>query len=116
MAVIRIDDIPLEVRLGALPEEHVSPQSVRLDLEIETDIGAAVASDRLDDAVNYIDVVEVARGVAASRTYHLVETLTRHIRDAVGELSGVEAVTACVRKVHLPGMGDVGHVEVEDRS
>ena len=97
MAVIRIQDIPLEVRLGALPEEHVSPQSVRLDLEIETDIAAAVRSDKLDDTVNYIEIVEVARQVAGSRTYHLVETLTRNVRDAVDALDGVIAVSARVR-------------------
>jgi dihydroneopterin aldolase len=115
VAVIRIHDIPLEVLLGALPEERVSPQSVRLDLEIETNIAPAVESDRLDDAVNYIDVVEAVRLVAEERTYHLVETLARRVRDVVGDFAGVQSVTARVRKEHLPGMGDVGYVEVEDR-
>ena len=61
MGIIRIQDLPVEVRIGALPEERVSTQTVRVDIEIRAEMQGAVATDSLDATVNYIDVVNAAR-------------------------------------------------------
>ncbi len=111
MGQIRIADLSVEVRLGALPEEQISPQTVQLDLNITTDVRASAGGDRLEDAVNYIEVAEVARR-EASRDCHLLETLVARVCDAVKVLPGVDAVEVRARKRYLPRMGPVGHVEV----
>ena len=114
MGIIRIQDLPVEVRIGALPEERVSTQTVRVDIEMRADMQGAIATDRLDDTVNYIDVVNAAREAIEGTTCYLVETVAGRVLAAVLGIAGVTWARVKVRKLHLPGMGEVGFVEVEE--
>lgn len=114
MGLIRVRDLPVEVRIGTLPEEHISPQTVRLDLEVRTDMSLAAAGDHLDETVNYIDLVTATRAALRSGPAHLVETLVSRALDALMAVPGVTWARVRVRKYHLPGMGEVGHVEIEE--
>lgn len=113
MGIIRIGDLPVEVRIGALPEERVSSQTVHLDLEMRTDMSAAASSDRLDDALNYLDVVNAVERAASGQSCHLVETLAHHVLDALVAFPSVTWARVRVRKFHLPGMSQVKFVEIE---
>jgi len=114
LGIIRIQDLPVEVRIGALPEERVSTQTVRVDIEIRAEMQGAVATDSLDATVNYIDVVNAARLAIEGTTCYLVETVAGRVLEAVSSFPGVQWARVRVRKVHLPGMGEVGFVEVEE--
>jgi dihydroneopterin aldolase len=113
VGIVRIGDLPVEVRIGALPEERVSPQTVHVDLEIRTDMDAASSSDRLADAVNYIEVADLVRSVARGSSCYLIETLAHRMLTALSGLRGVEGVRVRVRKHQLPGMAGARFVEVE---
>jgi dihydroneopterin aldolase len=114
MGLIRVRDLPVEVRIGTLPEEHISPQTVRLDLEVRTDMSRAAAGDHLDETVNYIDLVAATRDALTASSAYLVETLVARALDALIGVPGVTWARVRVRKYHLPGMGEVGHVEIEE--
>jgi len=114
VGLIRVRDLPIEVTIGVLPEERVSSQTVRLDLEVRTDTSRAARGDHLDEAVNYIDLVTSVRAALADARAHLVETLVDRALSALIALPGVSWARVRVRKYHLPGMGEVGHVEIEE--
>ena len=114
MGLIRVLDLPLEVQIGALPEEQVSSQTVRVDIEVRTEASGAAAGDHLDRTVNYIELVTTVRDALAGATVHLVETLVSRGLDALIAIPGVTWAKLRVRKYHLPGMGEVGHVEIEE--
>lgn len=114
MGFVRVLDLPVEVRIGTLPEERVSPQTVRLDIEVRTDISNAAAGDQLDETVDYIELVTALRAALSGVSVHLVETLVARGLDALVAMPGVTWARVRVRKYHLPGMGEVGHVEIEE--
>jgi dihydroneopterin aldolase len=103
----------MDVRIGVLPEEQVSPQTVHLDVELHTDMSRAARSDHLDDALDYLTVVRTIRSAAEGQVFHLVERLCESVLDHVLAIPGVTGARVAARKFHLPGMGAVGHVEIE---
>ncbi len=113
MAVIRIRDLPLEVRIGALPEERVSPQTVRADIEVRIDDTECDERDSLDATLDYTLLAAAVRDVSAPPC-HLVETMARRIHKRVVSLDRVRWARVRVRKFNPPGMGDVAYVEVEE--
>jgi len=113
VGILRIRDLTVEVRIGVLPEEQVSPQTVHLDLELDLDMAAAAATDQLEHAVDYLTVARSVRSAVEGGVFHLVERLTVTVLERVLTLPGVTRARVAARKFHLPGMGAVGHVEVE---
>ncbi len=115
MAVIRIRDLPLEVRIGTLPEERVSPQTVRADIEVRIDSSRCVERDALDATLDYTQLAARAREATATPC-HLMETLTRRILERIMSLETVGWARVRLRKFNPPGMGEVAFVEVEEES
>jgi dihydroneopterin aldolase len=58
---------------GLNPEERAEGQRFLFDVFVEVDDEAA--SDRLEDTVDYREVLEVVRGVSDSRRFNLLEAL-----------------------------------------
>lgn len=113
MGTLRIRDLAVEVRIGVLPEEQVSPQTVHLDLELDLDMAAAASTDHLEHALDYLTVARAVRASVEGRVFHLVERLAGTVLEQALSLPGVSRARVAARKFHLPGMGSVGHVEIE---
>ena len=75
MDIVFIDGLRVEAVIGVHEWEQRITQPLRFDLELETDIRSAAASDALHDAIDYSAVcVRLAAFVRESRC-ELVETL-----------------------------------------
>jgi dihydroneopterin aldolase len=87
---------------GANEDERREGQRFLYDLELE--VGEAGASDRIEDAVDYREVVGCVREVSESRAFHLLEALAAAVADALLERFPVVWVRVRVRKpdVRLP--------------
>ena len=86
---------------GVLETERKQGQRFLVDLELtlaDETAGVAAASDRIEDAVDYRDVVALVRTVSDARAYHLLEAFSAAV--AEGLLAGfpVAAVRVRVRK------------------
>lgn len=81
---------------GALAWEREHGQRFLVDVEL--DVGDRGASDRLEDAVDYRDVVACVREVSDARAYTLLEGLATALADALVERFGATAVRVRVRK------------------
>lgn len=87
---------------GALPEEQARAQPLEVDLDIHADLGAAGASDDLDDTVDYGAVCELVERVVTTERFVLLERLAARIAEVVLSDDRVQGVTVGVRKLRPP--------------
>jgi 7,8-dihydroneopterin aldolase/epimerase/oxygenase len=101
-------------RHGVLDEERRDGQPFVFDLWLDVP-EAAARSDRLEDAVDYRDVVAVVREISDGRAFHLLEALAGAVADAILGRFPVERVRVRVRKpdVNLAARVDYAAVSVE---
>jgi dihydroneopterin aldolase len=81
---------------GVLEHERAEGQRFLFDLELE--VGDAGLSDRIEDAVDYREVVACVREVSDRRAYRLLEALATALADALLERFALERVEVRVRK------------------
>jgi len=86
-----------------------------VDAELELDLEAAAASDRVKDTVDYREVNDLVVQIGRKDSYHLIETLAARIADALIARTKAHAVLVRVRKETPILDGIVDWVSVELR-
>lgn len=97
-------------RHGVTELERASPQEIEIDVELIVDCARAAQSDRLTDAVDYIDAYRTCERIATERSFALLEALGDACLRELLRDSRVERATVRVRK---PGLLDGATPEVE---
>ena len=95
---IELKGIVLHGYHGVLEEERRQGQRFLVDVELDLEDEGAAASDRIEDAVDYRDVVARVREVSDARGYHLLEAFAAALADALLAGFPVSAVRVRVRK------------------
>jgi dihydroneopterin aldolase len=95
---IELRGMSFQGRHGVRPAEREQPQEFRVDLEVEADLAAAGASDRLEDTVDYTKVRAAAKAVIEGPPKALLESLADAIAQRVLELPRVTSVSVRVVK------------------
>jgi 7,8-dihydroneopterin aldolase/epimerase/oxygenase len=110
--VIRVEIRDLRVfgRHGVHEEERERGQDFLFDVELE--VGERGTSDRLEDAVDYVEVARVVQQVSAAGRYALLEALASKIADELERRFSPERVRVCVRKPEVRPAGLQGTVGV----
>lgn len=116
--VIRLNGLRFHAIVGDLPHERTNPQPVEVDIEVESDLRAAAASDSLADGLDYrVLHAAVAQAVGGDRETapHLLETLAERVAGGILAIERVERVRVRVRKpwAALPGPAEAVEVEIE---
>ena len=93
---IELAGIELHGFHGALEWEREEGQRFLFDVEL--DVGDAGSSDRLEDAVDYREVVACVREVSGGRKYHLLEALAAALADELIARFPAERASVRVRK------------------
>jgi len=107
---IRLQSLHVDgVRVGIYPHEKDGRQSIVIDIGMFTDFGRAVASERIQDTVDYDAVAALARDLSRARYFPLVEALAEELAQAVLARFPVQRVTI---EVHKPGALAPGSVSV----
>ena len=83
---------------GVLEEERRTGQRFLVDVWLEPSDAAAAETDRIEDAVDYREVVAVVREVSDRRAYHLLEALAAALADALVARLRVRYARVRVRK------------------
>jgi len=112
--VILLEGIQVPAALGVTAAERRARRPVLLDLEVEVDLRAAGASDRIAHTLHYKHIFEVVEDVAANQQHKLVEALGERIARAVLGRFPADAVTVTVRKP-TPIAGVLRHAGVRIR-
>ncbi|MDQ3822419.1 MAG: dihydroneopterin aldolase [Actinomycetota bacterium] len=111
---VEVAGLELHGRHGVLEEELRSGQRFLFDVWLEVPAEAA-KSDRLEDAVDYREVVAVVREVSDGRAFRLLEALAGAVAEALLGRFPVERVRVRVRKpdVRLAAPVELAAVSVE---
>jgi 7,8-dihydroneopterin aldolase/epimerase/oxygenase len=113
--VIKIEVAGLELhgRHGVLAEERERGQRFLFDVELDVGDELAAVTDRIEDAVDYREVVAVVREVSAARDYRLLEALAVAVVEALlARLPAAERVRVRVRKPDVRLDAPVQHTAV----
>ena len=94
---IELRGLELHGHHGVEDEERRRGQRFLFDLWLEVPEDAA-RTDRVEDAVDYREVVALVREISGRRQFHLLESLAAAVADAVAERWPVAHVRVRVRK------------------
>ena len=107
---IVLRDIEAEALVGVFEWERLTKRPLRIDLELGCELGAAAASDCLEDTVDYAALTARVRERCAASSYRLIEALAGDIASVCLDDARVKSVGVTVRK---PGaVAGVGEVSV----
>ena len=98
MDQVFIRDLCIDTVIGVYDWERRVRQTLRVDLEMATEIHAAARSDELQYAVDYARVAESITELAANSNFQLIETLAEAIAQLVLNEFGVPWLRLRLRK------------------
>lgn len=109
-----IELLGLELRgfHGVLEEERRAGQRFLVDAWLDPSGEAGAATDRIEDAVDYRDVVAIVREVSDGHAYHLLEALAAALAEALLERLPLDRVRVRVRKPEVRLALPVEHAAV----
>ena len=96
--IVFVEQLRATAILGILPHERITPQTVIIDLAVETDISVAATSHNIEDALNYADLAERVKSLTIDGEYLLIETLINDIANVCLDSPLAVGVTVEVRK------------------
>jgi dihydroneopterin aldolase len=99
--LVELHGLEIFGRHGLLPEERTG-QTFLYDIEVET--SEAALSDRIEDAVDYREVAELARVVSEERRFDLLEPLAAAVADVLLARFDATRVRVRVRKPRPYGL------------
>jgi dihydroneopterin aldolase len=108
---VEVRGVELFGRHGIQEEERREGQRFLFDLWLDVP-AEAVASDRLEDAVDYREVVALVREISDGRAFRLLEALAGELADALLGRFPVERVRVRVRKPDVRLTAPVEHAAV----
>lgn len=112
MGLIRVSDIRIRSNHGCMDEESRIGGDYIVHVELTTDMASSMASDDLEDTVDYVAVHDFVRREMKQRS-KLIEHVAGRILDALhNELKGITHARVEVIKLSPPIGGEVGAVSV----
>jgi dihydroneopterin aldolase len=112
---IELSAIELHGFHGVLEQERRDGQRFLVDVELDYAEATAAATDRIEEAIDYREVVAAIVDVSDGRAYQLLEAFATAVADDLATRFPVERVRVRVRKpdVVLPRPVDHAAVVVE---
>jgi dihydroneopterin aldolase len=112
--VIRIKNASFYAYHGVARDEQNLGGKFEIDVELRSDLSAAMQSDDLHRTVNYETVYASIKKIVTSKKYFLLEALANSLAvELLNEYAQVHEITVRVRKPHPPVKGVIDYVEVE---
>jgi dihydroneopterin aldolase len=105
---VEVRDLRIFGHHGVHEEERERGQDFVFDVELE--VGERGTSDRLEDAVDYVEVARAVRAVSDARQYALLEALASAVADELERRFSPDWVRVRVRKPEVRPAGLEGTV------
>ena len=109
---IRIKNLKIPARHGVYEFEKENDGTFELDLELYLPLLKAGKSDRLEDTINYEDIISTATKAFTEKQYALVEAAAQSVCDRLLNDFKIDKIKIRVRKPHAPIDADFDTVEV----
>ncbi len=108
MITVEVRDLRVFGRHGVHDEERERGQDFLFDVELE--VGERGTRDRLEDAVDYVEVARVVQAVSDGEQFNLLEALASAVADELERRFAPERVRVRVRKPEVRPAGLEGTV------
>jgi dihydroneopterin aldolase len=109
--LIRVIDLEVFASIGVPDEERREPQRLLISLEMSVDsFSHAAGTDNLAWTVNYADVTQHVKNLAAKRSRKLLETLVEEIAVDLLKSFPIRKISVEIKKFILP---DAQYVSVK---
>ena len=108
MITVEVRDLRLFGRHGVHDEEREHGQDFLFDVELE--VGERGTSDRLEDAVDYVEVTRVVQEVSDAEQFNLLEALASAVADELEKRFAPDRIRVRVRKPEVRPAGLDGSV------
>ena len=109
---IELRGIELHGHHGVLEDERRHGQRFLVDVDLDLADTSAAGTDRIEDAVDYRDVVSAVVEVSDARAYNLLEAFATALADALLGRFPLERVRVTVRKPDVVLARPVEHAAV----
>ena len=113
MDCIRIKSLKVEARHGVYEFERKKDGTFELDIEIYLPLEKSGKSDKLEDTIDYDNIVSIATKAFVEKDYDLVEAAAESVCGKLLDVLNVFKVILRVRKPHAPINADFDTIEVE---
>ena len=113
MDCIRIKNLKVKARHGVYEFERKKDGTFELDIEIYVPLEKSGKSDKLEDTIDYNNIVSIATKAFVEKDYDLVEAAAESVCEKLLDLLNVFKVILRVRKPHAPINADFDTIEVE---
>ena len=111
MDKIHIEGLQIYSLIGVYDWERQAKQALLLDLVLFTDLQPAALSDKVADTLNYAEVAECVKQVAAQSEFELLEALANAMICRVFASFPVDKITLKLSKPEI--LSDAQNVAVE---
>jgi len=108
-----VRDLVLAARIGVHRYEQAGPQSVRINVDLTVAEGDGALDDRLENVVDYGQIVRGIKAIVAAGHINLVETLAERIAALGLADHRVEAARVRVEKLYVVTEAESVGVEIE---
>ena len=113
MDCIRIKSLKVKARHGVYEFERKKDGAFELDIEIYLPLEKSGKSDKLEDTIDYDNIVSIAIKAFTEKNYNLVEAAAEAVCEKLLYALKVAKVIIRVRKPHAPINADFDTIEVE---
>jgi len=101
LALIEIHNCQLPCSVGVYEKEKRGKCTLSLSLSASVDISQAVASDSINDTVDYDRMVAACTSIAKTKHYHLLETLAHAlIKELFNQFPQIKGLKIHLKKPH----------------
>jgi 7,8-dihydroneopterin aldolase/epimerase/oxygenase len=98
---------------GLLPEEQILGQWFEVDLKLWTNLAIAGQSDRIDDTLDYRQVISLVKNLVKNARFSLLERLAAEITDQLLNYPQIEKVQVRLTKLTPPIPDFSGQITIE---
>ena len=113
MDSIRIKNLKIPARHCVYEFEKEKDCTFELDIELYLPLFKAGEIDRLEDTINYEDIISVVTKAFTDKQYALVEAAAQSVCDRLLNDFKIDKITIRVRKPHAPIDADFETVELQ---
>ena len=113
MDSIRIKNLKVKARHGVYEFERKKDGTFELDIEVYLPLEKSGQNDKLEDTIDYDNIVSIATKAFAKKDYNLVEAAAESVCEKLLDALNVAKVILRVRKPHAPINADFDTIEVE---
>jgi len=111
---LSIREIALTGPHGVYPHERIEGNRFSVDVELVGAFGTAVRTDRLEETIDYEQIVDLVREINDGKPFNLIESFAGAIvEQLIARFSLISQATVRVRKVVPKHLGEMGAAEVE---